>query len=116
MAIVKAQTISFLYEHFILDNWKKMEVKISFDTEKDTVEDLKKLVAGLQDLIAQREGSPQPVQQQSQPKPQSYEPPKPQAAQQMVDKRTSGGGRVIPYQDMSGEMAKIFSGKNRYDY
>ena len=97
-----------------------MEVKISFDTEKESMEDLRRLIAALEDLIAKREravalGNPlasmsvtrpaqvkmeQQVQQQT---PQQQAPPS--------GGKTAGGGRVIEYQDLSSLMVKVFSGK-----
>ena len=40
-----------------------MEVNIRFDTEKERVENLKKLVHALQELIAHREGKDAPKEQ-----------------------------------------------------
>ena len=80
-----------------------MQVKLNFDTEKENVENLKKLVEALQQLIASREGK----QFQSTPTVtiQTQTPP------QNVPDRTGGGCRVIPYEDMTGKMANIFSGR-----
>ena len=72
-----------------------MEVQIKFDTEKESIEDLKGLVAALQDLIKKRE-SGQPVNNASQIK-----EPEVKAGQ------TSGGGRIIPYEDMSMQLSQI---------
>ena len=80
-----------------------MQVNLNFDTEKEDVSNLKKLVEALQQLIASREG----VQFQASPvvAVQSSQPQKAPTSQ------TSGGCRVIPYEDMSGKMTNIFSGR-----
>ncbi|MDP3728413.1 MAG: hypothetical protein Q8R18_03075 [bacterium] len=82
-----------------------MQVNISFDTENERIENLKKLVEALEQLIAHREGK-------------SYQPKTAEAAsvvapveQKAASDKTSGGCRVIPYEDMSGKMANIFSGR-----
>ena len=88
-----------------------MEVKITFDTEKECVEDLKKLVVALQDLIARKEkdnvlseNKLQQVQQQTTFNSTVKEQPKSQTSGQ-----TSSGGRVIPYEDISSLLSKIVS-------
>lgn len=75
-----------------------MEVKIVFDTEKDSVEDLKKLVKYLQNLIEKKEANnfdQQPVQNNEQ-------------------KKTEGGCSIVPFQDMSDTMEKIYNGKKDF--
>lgn len=96
-----------------------MEVKISFDTEKENVDDLKRLVGALQDLISKREkstslGNPlatSSVTKPSQIRVESSPQPQQQTVQAPAGGQTSGGGRVIPYEDMSGVLSKIVSGK-----
>lgn len=80
-----------------------MQVNLSFDTEKEEVENLKKLVDALQQLICSKTGQQYQPQQQGAPQPAA--PPKP------VPSQTSGGCRVIPYEDMSSKMANVFSGR-----
>ncbi len=95
-----------------------MEVKISFDTEKESIEDLKRLVGALQDLITKREkgnslGNPlsaSNVTRPSQVKVEAQAQTQPQV-QVPTGGQTSGGGRVIPYEDMSGVLSKIVSGR-----
>ncbi|MFH1636857.1 MAG: hypothetical protein ABIB71_00355 [Candidatus Woesearchaeota archaeon] len=93
-----------------------MEVKISFDTGKDTLEDFKKLEDYIQKIIKEKGGQPNlmpaqqsaalpPQQQTSVPQPNPPEPRPPQ--------KTSGGCRVMEYRDMSKEMSDIFSGKTK---
>jgi len=86
-----------------------MEVKISFDTQKDSVEELKKLVANLQDLIAQRENRQQAKAEQNPAEQHSYSQAEPSFSNR--SKKTDGGCQVIPYQDMTATMESIFSGK-----
>ncbi|MBT3323700.1 hypothetical protein HN681_00705 [archaeon] len=75
-----------------------MQVKISFDTENESLDNLKKLVEALQKLIAHREGKP--ISQET-----KKEEPKKNVS------KTGGGCRVIPYEDMSGKMAELLSGR-----
>jgi len=80
-----------------------MEVKIIFDTEKESVDELKKLIANLQQIVDKRENR------------QSYSSEQPlpiQQPQNMVRQKTSGGCEIIPFQNMNKTMEKIFSGKN----
>lgn len=76
-----------------------MHVNISFDTETEKLENLQKLVDALQQLIAARGGKVgQQIAQVT-------------TAQKPVSAQTTGGCRVIPYEDMSMKMAQIFSGR-----
>jgi hypothetical protein len=92
-----------------------MQVNISFDTEREKIENLKKLVSAVQELISHREGKPiNPIQSQiskpiAQQIPRGIE--KPITQQSSAKAKTSGGCRVIPFEDMTDQMAKIFSGK-----
>ena len=95
-----------------------MEVKISFDTEKESVEDLKRLVMALQDLISKREkgnslGNPLATSNVTRPSQVKVEAPVQTQPQVKVPAsgQTSGGGRVIPYEDMSDVLSKIVSGR-----
>ncbi len=78
-----------------------MQVNLSFDTEKENIDNIKKLVEALQHLIASREGKPI----------QASQVVTAQTPSQHVPDKTGGGCRVIPYEDMSGKMANIFSGR-----
>jgi len=87
-----------------------MEVNLRFDTEKEPLDNLKKLVDALQQLINHRDGnSSSPVQVSTQIS-SSVQPQQQKTAQD----RTSGGCRVIPYEDMTGKMSQIFSGKRSF--
>ncbi len=93
-----------------------MEVKISFDTEKEKIEDLKRLIASLQDLIEKREkssslGNPLAASVLKKPSQVKIEVQQPQPNVQVKSGLTNGGGRVIPYEDMSGVLSKIVSGR-----
>ena len=99
-----------------------MEVKISFDTEKESVADLKGLVKALQDLINKKEGTTKPITQTIQEKPQpqiqpntthfSNPVPKPiEATPQNKEGRTTGGSNYIGYKDMSDVLSRIASGQ-----
>ena len=87
-----------------------MEVNLRFDTEKEPLDNLKKLVDALQQLINHRNGnSSSPVQVSTQIS-SSVQPQQQKTAQD----RTSGSCRVIPYEDMTGKMSQIFSGKRSF--
>ncbi len=96
-----------------------MEVKISFDTEKESVEDLRRLIAALEDLIAKREKAAalgNPLAAAAITRPAQVKMEQPQVQQQAsvpAGGRTAGGGRVIEYQDISNVMVKVFSGKSQ---
>lgn len=77
-----------------------MQVNLSFDTEKESLGNLKELVDALQKLINHREGKTS--------SPASVQPQKP------AQDKTAGGCRVIPYEDMSGKMSDIFSGRRSF--
>ena len=115
-----------------------MQIQVRFDTEKEEIADLKKLCGVLQTIIYRREGKmpvePEhlnsavynPVQfaptqeassvtpssqyqfQAVSPPPLEQEQPKKQEAQK--ETKTAGGGRVIPFEDMTNMMSKIYSG------
>lgn len=83
-----------------------MEVKITFDTEKESVEDLKKLISSLQDLVDKREkgeklGNPitSDVKKPEDEKPQLREP------QPSTPKDS-------PYEDTSHLLSKLATGGN----
>ncbi len=76
-----------------------MQVSIKFDTEKENLEDLKRLVVSLQDLIKQRESGVIVSQ------PNQIKQPEPA----VKTGNTAGGGRIIPYEDMSGQLSAILS-------
>lgn len=94
-----------------------MQIKISFDTETESIEEIKRLVVSLQDLVAKREkssslGNPLSAQSIVKPSQVKVEVSQPQVTPQSpVGGRTSGGGRVIPYEDMSETLSKIVSGR-----
>ena len=75
-----------------------MEVNIKFDTEKETIENLKKLVDALQKLIDHREGK-------------TVSKEIPAVEQKKQPERTGGGCRVIPYEDMSEKMNHLLAGR-----
>ncbi len=117
-----------------------MQIQVSFDTDKEDVSDLKKLCAVLQTVIYRREGklplAPEnlndavynpaqfaPVQESSSMhapsiqgqfeavSPPSYEQPAQAKKPEPKEGRTSGGCRVVPFEDMTNMMSKIYSGK-----
>ena len=91
-----------------------MQVQISFDTEKESLDDLKKLAMAIQDLIAEREKACGCAPAQEKPyQPQQYQQtPKPAPK----DGKTAGGGRVVPYDEKVSDMMSnlLYSGKKRF--
>ena len=90
-----------------------MQVQIKFDTEKESIDDLKRLISSLQDLVKQREtmptaqvhvSAPQPVMQQ----PQAPQQPKPAGG------HTSGGGRIMDYDPNIGDLLSKFASGDKY--
>ncbi len=75
-----------------------MEVNIKFNTENEPIENLKKLGEAIQKLIDHREGKQVSEQVAV-------------VEQKKVPDRTSGGCRVIPYEDMSEKMNHLLSGR-----
>ena len=86
-----------------------MQVQIKFDTEKESLDDLKRLVSSLQDLINQRENSVVSQGRQA-VSPQQIMPQPVQA--NPVSGNTSGGGRIMEYDPAVGDLlSKFASGK-----
>ena len=88
-----------------------MEVNLRFDTEKEPLDNLKKLVDALHQLINHRDGTSSSPAQVSTHVSSSIQQ---QQQQKPAPDRTPGGGRVIPYEDMSGKMSQIFSGRRSF--
>ncbi len=93
-----------------------MDVKISFDTEKESVEDLKRLVVALQDLISKREkvsslGNPLAASNVTRPSQVHVQPSHQSQPQVPAGGQTTGGGRVVPYEDMSHLLSKLAAGR-----
>ncbi|MFA4886623.1 MAG: hypothetical protein WC595_00250 [Candidatus Nanoarchaeia archaeon] len=94
-----------------------MQVNIKFDTEKETLDDLRRLVASLQDLISQREkieSTPgfrpamQSIQMTSPVQNVQQSPPRPVSN----SGQTSGGGKIMEYDPAVGDLlSKFASGK-----
>ncbi|MFH0752609.1 MAG: hypothetical protein V1914_03340 [archaeon] len=74
-----------------------MQVNLSFDTEKDSVEEFVKLKDYIEKIIAEKKEQHVPSKEV---KPANHPP-----------KRTGGGCRVVPYQDLSNELFSLCSKK-----
>ena len=88
-----------------------MQVNIKFDTEKESVDDLKRLVASLQDLINQREKAPSSAPVHAN-KPQAFvSQPAQQVQQANASKQThtTGGGRIMEYDPAVGDLLSKFA-------
>ncbi len=116
-----------------------MQIQVSFDTEKEDVADLKKLCAVLQTVIFRREGrlplEPEhineasynpaqfaPTREVSSLTPSSHQQFQAVSAPQLEqvqmknpepakETKTAGGGRVVPFEDISKMMSNIYAGK-----
>jgi hypothetical protein len=94
-----------------------MEVNLKFNTEKEDLNELKKLQTWVTEIIAKREAAvsariEQQKQEASQPKPApqptpSYSSPKPAEPKKQ---EYSGHGRMIEFEDLTDAMSKIYSG------
>ncbi len=117
-------------------------MKVTFDTEADTIEDLQTVLSLINNSLQKRSGNPVPIspnninnpnniKKDDLPKSQNevfgvgnfIEAPKidqfangryqqeqaSQPRQQEPSGKTSGGGRVIPFEDMSKFMSDMFS-------
>ena len=91
-----------------------MQVNIKFDTEKESVDDLKRLVNSLQELIAQREKNPTPTNTipNMQLRPMTTQSPQPQPKPSGT--QTSGGGRIMEYDPAIGDLLSKFASGSKY--
>ena len=99
-----------------------MQVQIAFDTEKESLDDLKKLAMAIQDMISEREkqlgmAPSQQLTTGNQPQANSYQPQQYQQAPKPAPKegKTAGGGRVVPYDEKVSDMMSglLYSGRRR---
>ena len=96
-----------------------MQVQIAFDTEKESLDDLKKLAMAIQDMISEREKQAGSQQQATgnQPQANSYQPQQYQQTPKPAPKegKTAGGGRVVPYDEKVSDMMSglLYSGRRR---
>lgn len=92
---------------------KSMQVQIKFDTEKESLDDLKRLVNSLQELIAQREKTPTQAPQQVY-QPQTYNVQQQPATPKPQGSHTAGGGRIMDYDPSVGDLLSKFASGNKY--
>lgn len=84
-----------------------MLVQIKFDTETESIEEIQKVINSLQDIVEEKKANPNGIkhtniqQQTSNSQAQNNE--------KQNNGKTTGGGRVVPYEDMSGVLSKIWS-------
>ena len=94
-----------------------MQVNIKFDTEKESVDDLKRLINSLQELVAQREKIttiPKPMQSfVSQPQTPIQAPVQPQAPKP-TSGQTAGGGKIMDYDPAIGDLLSKFASGSKY--
>lgn len=102
-------------------------MKVTFDTEADSTEDLKSVLEMLNNALQKRTGGDLPKSGNEifnvgnfveAPKQEQFVDGKYKSEQksehpeQQQGGKTTGGGRVIPYQDLSGMMSNIFSNQS----
>ncbi len=95
-------------------------MKVTFDTEADSVEDLQQVLSMLQNALNKRGANslPKSLNESSitvgrfveAPKIEHITQNKPQ--EQQAPMKTAGGGRITPFQDLSGMMSNIFSNQS----
>lgn len=99
-----------------------MEVTLKINTEKEDINELKKLQSWVSELIAKRENAMAArIEQQKKEEEKkiqqavqiaSHSAPRPSFTNTIPQpkKEYSGSGRIIDYEDMSDMMSKVFSG------
>lgn len=92
-----------------------MEVQLKFHTEKEDLNELKKLQTWLNDLISKRENAVNTriEQQKTEAVKPAFTPASTsvqQPAQQPKKQEYSGHGRMIEFEDLSEAMSKVYSG------
>lgn len=91
----------------------KMEVQLKFHTEKEDLNELKKLQTWLNDIISKRENAVnnRPEQQKQEPAKPAFTPTPAPVVQEPKKQEYNGHGRVIEFEDLSDAMSRIYGGK-----
>ena len=87
-----------------------MEVTIKFDTEKESVDELRRLISSIQDLINKKEGNKtsqvSPISNDNKEAPKTEKP-------DTTKSFTKGGGRIVEYDPELANLSKYLSGRRR---
>ncbi len=81
-----------------------MLVQIKFDSEAESVEEIQKVIDSLKDIVEKKKTDGTKHQSSSQSQNLNNG-----TAHTNSRGQTSGGGKIIPYEDMSGVLAGIWS-------
>ena len=91
-------------------------MKVTFDTEADSVEDLQQILSMLQNALNKRNVNSLPKSANEiftvgrfVEAPKMEQPSVNKLQEQQAPIKTAGGGRITPYQDLSSMMSNIFS-------
>ncbi len=84
-----------------------MQVLIKFDTETESIEEIQKVINSLQDLVDKKKTNPNGIRHTNIQQQTSNNQVQNNGTQN--NGKTTGGGRVVPYEDMSGVLSKIWS-------
>jgi len=95
-----------------------MKIQLNFDTEKDNLDDIKKVCAILQEVIRRRENK-MPISEidlcnVKYKEENKIQPEKKPVSEQPKNTKTCGGCRFVPYEDLTETMNSIFKGKKRF--
>lgn len=96
-----------------------MNIKLSFDTEKDNLDDLKKVCAILQEIIRRRENK-MPLSEinlcnvKYKEEPKVIQQDKKQVFEQSKNTKIHNNYRFVPYEDISDTMNNVFKGKKKF--
>ncbi|MBS3108271.1 hypothetical protein J4409_00195 [Candidatus Woesearchaeota archaeon] len=89
-------------------------MKLTFDTETDSVDDLNNILNMLTIAIQKKAGNNANITSNANIQSQQQLNKQPEPEQQKIPNggKTASGGRVIPFQDLSGMMSNIFSNQS----
>ncbi len=86
-----------------------MQVLIKFDTETESIEEIQKVINSLQDLVNKKKANGDSNSTRQSNIQQQTHNVSLQSNAVKNNGKTSGGGKIVPYEDMSGVLSKIWS-------